>query len=349
MKVEPCTHFVFLSEQHLPLAADTSIKASLAVGTSYLDATRWFEKDARAQADILQRFGKHVELPGVGGFPMHSNVTTPEPPDRLSHGSQWMVLSFDAYAALAEEAAGNLFADFSSSILADETAIQTWFGRNQEDRGWRVVQRNMTFVSAPADGGSPDMIFSERNFFEAINRGCLFIRKRPEELPERVKSVLAGFAGLQMRHSERRIAGPVRPSLGADAILACLNSILCVGGEDRQLLLMPRNLVDPAFFCVWEQQSRHGCALFVVSADLLHFKVAVVSTQPSDDYSTVRIGGIDSSLLKVRAKSLWYHREFHMGDDLPPSFVMVETLDGLSVLARTVAAYQQRLCTVWGS
>ncbi len=181
------SHFVFLSEQHLPLVSHQDILNTLETGESYVQRRGFREIDPHGQDDLMHRFeAEYREIPGVGGFRAKPREPRSDFIAELWHGSQWMVLSRPA-CELLSLTSRDLFRNvFSTSLLPDETAIQTWFAHSDNLVACRNQRRNLTFVASPSVGGSDDMTFRETNFFDAIRKGYLFIRKRPDVLPQSV-------------------------------------------------------------------------------------------------------------------------------------------------------------------
>ncbi len=339
-KARTWTHLVYLSEQHLPLRSRAATRAALKAGWSYLACTPLSHFDGTALADINHRFARHVvEVAGVGGFAL-AGVHGDTPPG-LHHGSQWMILSRDACVQLVQDRDDAFWQPFRSSLLADETAIQTWFAQSCHAAIRERLAQNRTFVSAPVDGGSPDATFNATNFFVAVQREFLFIRKRPAVLPLPVRTYLDEISPPCARPPLPRGArapfcpqAPDKPIV--EAIFACLNGALAQSGSGIAVDRMPPEVQGPPFFgLVRTQAPLAGLNIFVMSGDLHSFKIAVMTREPSESYAPATLRGCETILTKVRGWGVWHHREVHVGADAESG---IHTMHALADLGRLAAS-----------
>lgn len=176
-------HLAILGESHLPLVSPEMIGERLKSGVSYISTWPVASLPEGGKSDVRHRFSlRYRELPGVGSFGCERQVLPRQWPDKLYHGSQWMVLSRVA----CESALGSVsrtadWDTFEHSLLADETALQTLIMSLPGTGPDSVQFVNQTFVATPHLSGSNDMIFSMENFFAARDLGHIFIRKRPND------------------------------------------------------------------------------------------------------------------------------------------------------------------------
>ncbi len=349
-KAETWTHLVFLSEQHLPLRSRAGLRAALEAGRSYLACTPLSHFSETALADITHRFARHIqEVPGVGGFPVPGTHGTV--PLGLHHGSQWMILSRDASVQLVRDRSDTFWQPFRASLLADETAIQTWFARNCPAAIRERLAGNRTFVSAPIDGGSPDMTFNGTNFFIAVQKDFLFIRKRPEVLPAPVQAYLDDVTPSAARPRQLgagfAFRSPSNPAgLFVEMTFACLNGALAQSGGgivDR----MPPEVPGPPFFgLVRTQAPLSALRIFVMSGDLRCFKIAVMTEDSSEDYAAATLRGCETTLTKVRGWGVWHHRELHFADDVDGGVQTITSLAEIGSLAGTIYQTVRRSLTL---
>jgi hypothetical protein len=328
------THFVPLSEGHVPLRTPDAMAAALTPGVSRIEAQRVSDLDPHARADVLHRFrARYRELPGVGLFPLGPRALPELLTAMLYHGSQWLVLARDACArlhTLPPEAPA--WSPFRNSLLADETALPTILLGGEAGRGLAIERRPTTFIAWPHVSGTDDWTFSEANFFAARDAGFLFIRKRPRDLPPRVARAVA------------RVRGPMQPpplpppdetfTRGApvaalsDALLRALRET-CPGlvvetwapqrvGGSPSCFLVPRCPALPA--------SLHAALL---SEDFSTFKAVLAwGGQPDDDYALRTLGGVPTWLMKVRIWDLFLMREVLLPEIADAGFLTLASGEG---------------------
>lgn len=342
------THFIPLSEQHLPTTRPDAIERSLMAGTSYIGSNLYSEMPPDAQRDIRHRFDKlYLELPGVGSFA--TKRLEPESGffNTLRHGSNWYVLSRENCIHLRAIFANDRKIDkLKHCVHADETIVIT-LSYLVPDLVGRISNTEKTFVAWPHLTDNPDMIFTEDNFFRAIDEGKPFIRKRPEVLPERVKAAL----GLQRPRSRHTLIDYFKNK----ARKTWNNSSYIVAPLPR----MPetKNVLVEALFRKnfthgsWTVYHNNGnsnipnilmsyktpqlpndLSIFVLSQDGLTFKIAIVTdAETTSLFTDTNIYGKDAFLIRARVAHLFFHYELSI-DDGDSGFVDVVDLENPSGL-----------------
>jgi hypothetical protein len=343
------SHLVFLSEQHLPLVSLREISNTLETDTSYVDCWPFRDIGPQGKQYLIHRFvAEYREVPGVGGFRVKPREPAADFLDGLWHGSQWIVLSRPACELLSHARHDPFWDIFKTSLLPDETAIQTWFGQSDDPAIGKNIRRNLTFVATPSAGGSDNMIFGEANFFAAIEKGYLFIRKRPDILPlsvrEHLDRLIPSASSIRVPQKDTS----VRVSLGhpeylVDAVMLCLNGALKAAGSGVILVQMPRTVLGPPLFCIAKGPTNTDrVSTFVLSSDLSSFKIVAVLNDWSGEVSSSTLGPYDTTLLQVRAHAMAFGREIHLGEDLLSGFATVASIDDLVGLASMIGEFVKR-------
>jgi hypothetical protein len=337
------SHFVPLSEGHVPLRTTEAMAAALSPGVSRINAIRVAELGEFHRADAMHRLrARYRELPGVGMFPLGPRTLPDLLAARLHHGSQWLVLARDACArlqSLPPEAPA--WGPFRSALLADEMALPTVLLGGETGQGLAIDRRPTTFVAWPNVSGNDDWTFSEQNFLAARKAGFLFIRKRPKQLTPRVARAVARLrAPMAMPElppaDESFVRGAPVAAL-ADALLRALRPTFPGLVVET---LAPRSVGgSPTCFlrlrCAGQPAALHAALL---SEDLTSFKAVLAwGGQPEDDTSLRTLGGLPTWLMKVRLWDLFLMREV-LVPELPESgFVTLTQGEGPERLAAVLA------------
>jgi hypothetical protein len=342
----PWSHFVILSERHLPLVPAASIDAALMPGISDIQMEPFEALDVYGRMDVTNRFAyAYQELPGVGCFA--TDMLTDKPPADLHHGSQWMILARGLCTRLTESADHALWRLFSRSLLTDETALQT-IAAIAGTQGETISARNRTWIATPARIGDLSMVFGERHFFEArAEGGFLFIRKRPEVLQPAVREVLEAQAAFTedelaaVLNKQPITAFEQKPQISTADMVWHLRWHL--GAFDRDLEISayfpPCN--GPRCYIVlrYPNSSPH-LQLCLLSEDMICFKVVlVVISDLLTEFSTKWFFGFQTSAIRARVFGLAYQREVQLGDEVSHGFVKVEQLADLSPLIKVLRRY----------
>lgn len=335
------SHFVPLSEGHLPLRTPEAMAADLTAGVSRVEATRVAELDEAARADVLHRFRAHYrELPGVGMFPVGPRAPAPSFEAALHHGSQWLLLARDACVRLATLPPA-AWAPFRDSLLADETALPTVLLGGGAGQGLAIDRRPATFVAWPHLSGTDDWTFSEANFFAARDQGFLFIRKRPRDLTPRVARAVAELcAPMQLPdlpEPDETFTRGAPVAVLSNWLLAALQpsfpglvietlSPMRIGGSPTCYLRLRCPALPSAL------------QVALLSEDMSTFKALLAWLgQPEDDHALRSLGGLPTWLTKVRLWDLLLAREVLVPDVPDAGFVTLAPQEGPRRLAAVLA------------
>jgi hypothetical protein len=208
-----------------------------------------------------------------------------------------------------------------------------------------VEKKALTFVADPSRGGTPEMIFTEKNFWEAKEADYLFIRKRPDFIPDQIKHYLKSLIiekdGFELD----------RPTLGlsiqtdhsdAQAIFDELADMLISNDPTLKIQqLRPTDVICPRLY----MQVRHAYGndkLFVavLSENLVDFKVSLIWFDHfRNGYSTKHLDGYKTTVLKVRVHDLAFNREIHVSADASRGFLSINVPGKLRYLSEIVLAY----------
>lgn len=345
------SHFAILGESHLPLWSPDQVKERLEPGVSYAEVWPVAELPESGKADVRHRFAlRYRELPGVGSFGSGPQALPRQWPERLYHGSQWMVLSRAACeGALESISRTEDWGAFEHSLLADETALQTLVMSLPGTDAHSVRVFNQTFVASPHLSGSNDIIFSVKNFFAAPALGHLFIRKRPAELPLSVQKYIDGISRFSKGDLEtiiRRVEGPLPTTHDAGSSISVdhLATSLRLGLEEHyagQGLEVVRPANSPRCFlrfslAGWGEQ----VSVVVLSEDLVTFKVVLLLDSPINaEYRETLIAGYLVTTLKLRVHGLFLRNEVHLGSDVDYGFVTPPRGEEVDLLANVLRHY----------
>jgi hypothetical protein len=336
------SHFVLLSESHVPLVSPEAAAAALRPGVSYIEAGPVARMNRDGRADVMHRFAaRYHEVPGVGMFATTPQALPPAFLATLHHGGQWIVLARDACERLrARLHDAALWEPFRTSLLADETALQTVLLGTEAGKGLTIERRATTFVGWPSLGGNADTTFTEQNFHEQA-KGFLFIRKRPKELPPSVARALA-----PMRMQEPLPALPeATDSFTGGAPVSALAALLRQALQPRypcidvSALLPLRTGGSPSCFLQvrWPGLPQPlGVAL--LSEDLAQFKVMLAWMRETGNiFTTGTLGGYPTSLIRARLWDLFLTREVVLPDLPGGGFVSMSQGAPLDRLLRPIA------------
>jgi hypothetical protein len=336
------SHFILLSETHVPLHSPEATQAALRAGVSVMEARPLSELHRDARNDVLHRFAaRYHELPGVGGFATVPRALSPAFLATVHHGGQWLVLARDACARLAAARESPIWEPFRTSLLPDETALQSVLLGSDIGRGLAIQRAATTYVAWPSLGGVGDMRFGEANFFDARAQNYLFIRKRPAVLPEKVAEALAEWRAPMEppplpEGNEVVPGGPEVAALAAalyQGLAARFNGI-------EVMTLRPRHAGGgpTAFLHVRWPGLPAPLVVALVSEDLAQFKALLAWRVPFDmNFRTVTLGGYPTSLLKVRLPDLFEAREVILPDLLGGGFITIAPGGSIAPLLATLA------------
>ena len=336
------SHFILLSESHVPLVAPDAAAATLAPGVSYIEAGPVAAINPDGRADVLHRFTAcYHEVPGVGMFATLPRALTPAFEATLHHGGQWIVLAHAACERLqARRGDAALWEPFRVSLLADETALQSLLLGGGLGQGLAIERRATTFVAWPHLSGNPDTTFSERNFHDARAQGYLFIRKRPAVLPE---GVIEALAPMRMGEPLPRLPEPAeRLTRGAEVavLAAALHEALRGRFPALEVATLSPLRVGGSSTCYLQFRCPTlPRPLFValVSEDIVQFKALLAWSGGGDDFRTGTLGGYPTSLLKVRLWDLFLQREVLLPDLPGGGFVTFADGERLGRLSGPIA------------
>ena len=342
-------HFVLLSEQHIPLHTAGVTAAALTPGVSYLDASPVSAMSGAGRADVMHRFAvRHEELAGVGMFPVAARRADPGLAAVLQHGSQWMVLARAACERLAAlPADGPLWAPFRTSLLADETALQTILCGTDIGRGLSIERRQLTYVAWPHLSGNNDMTFTEANFHDARASGHLFIRKRPPVLPA---SVAATLPAPRLWDALPSPSTPVADHAAiADFANVLHQALHAIHPDISVTMLLPHTPGESAACYVRCRIAAlpPPLSVYVLSEDVQQFKALLVWDRMADGVFGMRtLGGLPAIVLKVRLPDIFERHEVLLPDVPDAGFVQRgqdTLLERLSGLIATLLATGARL------
>lgn len=338
-------HLAFLSEDHLPLRSPQEISNHLRLNVDYVEANPYEKFYESGKEDIRNRSARlYRELPGVGAFATEDYKPDPSFFQALHHGSQWMTLCRATCVQLLRKDNRPFQKVFEHSILSDENAVQTWVAGLAQRGNASLTQKIATYVADPSRGGAPDMTFDEPLFFNARDQGYLFIRKRPKEIPLKIRQFFDETIPVHTRPTVVEI-GNLSPSfnrnLMTSVIITYLNAI--AKQYEFRLKAMPYK-GTPSLFCRIEHTDiPRTFKLFVVSEDMINFKVISIKDGFVRGFAEQRIGDFAASVVRARLAEISFNREIHLASDLDHGFYQCSDLESLNGLVKLVHTYVTRM------
>jgi hypothetical protein len=281
-------HFIFLSEQHLPLKTPDEIAAYLRPLKSLVALRCAAEMTGDEQADIRNRFAaRYRELPGVGCFATGLMQRDEDFFRTIFHGSNWMVLHRRHCSALLEADARGRFDLFRNVVHAEETAMQSILAPLREE----IENNDPTLVAWPHMTDNPSLVMSENLFKSAITTNYLFIRKRTEILSPFVRDFVtrnhfspglyasaSGSVREMPLHLQRAIIAFMREKVTGLHIARLARFFRRELAEPVIFhRIDPRNPFTPRLHLVLQTPSmRKGLSVRLLSENLVDFKICVV-------------------------------------------------------------------------
>jgi hypothetical protein len=346
MQREGWDHLVFLSELHLPLCSNAAIADALQTNCNYIEINPYRKMWEGARVDVAYRSAQlYYEVPGVGAFGTIAMDPGEAFYDALHHGSQWMILCRSTCAEIAAQRHAPFWEKFRHTVLADENAIQT-FVAGLNTPGVTNISKSLTYVASPGKGGNAEMIFGEDLFFRVQPEGYLFIRKRPEVLPDKVElfleSISLAAAGQNIDIGKQIEEQKPNLTLATRAVLQVLNQRMQPCGIE--LMPMPANPSMPLFFCSTRTNGlAWPFAVYTVSQNLRHFKVLAVVHNFPKSFGNFMLGGYRVGMVRARLTDIAFHGEIHLAADRDHGFITVDTANDLDNLGAMIELFTQRI------
>lgn len=318
------SHFVLLSEHHIPTQTRKEFLAGLGSGQSYVESRRFSSMPADARADIKHRLEcEHRELAGWGMYPVRLVNRHHWIEENIYQGSNWVILSRGDVFLLLEASIKNrdIVENLQESIQSDEIFVQSLLARTGNSS---FENRCLTFVAWPHLSGTNDLTFSEKNYATAVKDGYSFIRKSPDELPEAVKNhveqnikcgshvldaAMHGFTYADRGY--RSFRSPL-----ADELMKSLHS----NGLTFSDLSGTGLSNTPQFY--QNLQLYPDVKITIISRDMLEYKISLIWDSYSNDLSFQKVGNFEAPVLKVRVAYLDYKREI-IADEKTGGFMSV--------------------------
>lgn len=317
------THFVPLSEQHLPTMGVSSIRA-LFQGQlhSFVPARPVSEMGPEEKSDIINRFSIHYrELAGVGSFYDGISSTTPAFVDLLYHGSNWFALSGKHCEEIQALRQRRYFDIFSRALHQDENAIQTaiWQTLKQADAD-SVKNQNTTFIAWPHLTDNPDMVMCDDNLRSAIADNVPFIRKRSLKLTEFVRKHLT-----DIKECESVDLRPVVGKIDHPEALRQSQIKSRIVNSAKSMDVSDYSNISPSPSLHISINVAENVSVHVVSSNYINFKVAIVHYRTYDGFrEPSREKGFELSLLRVRAHGMFFYEEVVASDRISNGFFVLE-------------------------
>lgn len=342
------SHLVVLSEQHLPLASQAEIAARLRPGQSLVPYTKFADLSAPSRQDVLHRFSMcFQELPGVGPMIRARSDLDAGFHDRLCHSNNWFVLARAACDRLRDrQDDATLLQHFATSIQPDELLVPTLLAGYPRQYDLDILRQNASFIATPHRGGAPGLIFTEQNFHAAVNEHYLFIRKRPEELPQSVMDYLDRHTALNdpcyrdIREAAVRLDAEPSGHRYRDAVIEQFLAFAARCDDIEANDLSRSGFANiPALYVVFKSPSWHkDVRIALLSEDFRHFKIVLVWNDPfRNSFEAKRIGLFDAVIIKARVHGLAHAREVFIEDEPDGGFLDIGQAPGFAAVEEAVA------------
>lgn len=339
------THFVTLSEQHLPTMPPDALDELLRHRGSLVGGRRVNDMPRHERLDIETRLAlQYEELPGVGAFSKGMIALDGNLMDRLYHGSNWYILSRKHCEYLRNQTVIEECERFSRSVHADEIAIQTLLWSPSALEVDFIENKETTFVAWPHLTDNNDMVFVERNFWEAVNKGIPFIRKRPVILPEAVDSYLkrAHYVDLAVAPQEelQAIDNTVTRSKRKQDIESSIVRYVASFSEQARVDLHEHISERPYLFVTIQCQGFGENSIVVLSEDLVQAKIVLTKRHDFNGFFLPYMEGCrEISLIRVRVHGLFFQKDISVPGVENYGFIEIGSDEGLANLLSSLDRY----------
>jgi len=323
------SHFIPLSEQHLPTMSPISLDQVLRDRGSLVGARRVKQMAQWERVSVELRLALHYEeLEGVGSFSKGMVAPDDDFLERLYHGSNWYILSRKHCAYLQQPSIKENYKKFAKSVHADEIAIQSLLWDATAHKIDTVENADSTFVAWPHLTDNPHMIFNEDNFWFAVANGLPFIRKRPDVLPESIKTYLD-----KTHHANLE---------GATKLLPALNKALNPKASYKEQLKAKiaefiessaagsiefyENILErPYLFAQVFLQCLHGLSIAILSDDLINFKIILLKQHEFEGFFLpYKKNDREVSLIIARVHGLFLQKDISVPGVENYGFIKIE-------------------------
>ena len=335
------SHFICLSEQHLPLKSPSKIQTYLRARKSVAKMTVASSMLHEAQADIYNRFAAYYrELPGVGCFAVASVSPCRDLLNNVCHGSNWLALHRDHCNYLLRSEQRGEFKKFENIVHAEEMAFPSILAPLRNE----IEQLDVTLVAAPHLVENRGLEMTDALYLQSISGQHLFIRKRTEELSEPILSYIRSCH--------------FREDIFADRLLVALKSQGHENSSDSSALAIVQSLTSLfkdrfAVECIDPAQHAFSCKLHVIlrahqlgekrsirvlSQNLKDFKVCLIEENSVGDVfpPPCIIQDALHSTLRVKLSSFFGYHEITPLSIADAGFVTIQHDRNLDDIAATV-------------
>jgi hypothetical protein len=333
-------HFVLLSEHHVAVREPKTFADFLMPGISYFSSTPYSHMGG-GQTDINYRFSADFrETPAWGMFPIRPLERHDWVSRNVHHGSNWVVLSREHCHVIldAVDADHEAVSHMRNSVQPDEMFVQTILAGAVLTTGSHV-NKDFTYVAWPELSGTNDLTFVEANYFDAREKGSLFIRKSPKTIPASVIAEINAFAAFSAEELSMRIDADHLPR---ERLLS-----LDIKEECKRLGFTAIDIAkSPPYFCpkFYMKFTRSDLAsdVFVglISEDMEAFKLFVCwRYQGAEPLGYLEVAGYKTHSLKARVADLMMHREVLVASDNKNGFLTRDELGDAAAIASRIKSY----------
>jgi Core-2/I-Branching enzyme len=332
-------HFLFLSEQHLPLKSPDQISAYLSTRRSVFISQKASDFYPAGRDDLINRFSSIFrELPGVGSFATGPRKDYQALFDRAYHGSNWIALSRE-HCVLLDNAfdAGDVEV-YRTIVHSEELAIPTLLSSVRGE----IEQVDIVLVATPRLTDNHSLVMTEELFLSAYSSEFLFIRKRSAILSNRVIKLIKDnhFVDIEaISDAPSSMHGRVA---AWQAYFVQIMRYL----DERYKHLFELIRLDPENWApspIFHLQIKHAdlpldISIRVLSEDLSTFKVSIVQDAAFNGRFTEPklVDGYYHSILRVRVYGLFGNTEI-LPDTVPNAgFVDRVTINDIGALLEMI-------------
>jgi hypothetical protein len=346
------SHFIPLSEQHLPTMSPASLDKMLKDKGSLVGVRRVNEMVISERLDIEARLAlRYEELPGVGAFSAGMLTRDPDLIEGLFHGSNWYILSRKHCAALCAPHMVEQLEKFANSVHGDEIAVQSLVWTPEAREVDAVESTETTFVAWPHLTNNPHMIFSEENYWSACRAGIPFIRKRPSVLPKSIEDYLISSHLVRLdADSDSHVKLPSREN-ALDRDVKWLRMQI----SDAVLLLDKALNVDfmdnisdkPYFYAKIFGNKLRDLSVHIVSENLVSFKLILSQEHNFDGFFLpYRERGREISVVRVRIHGLFLTKDISVPNAEGFGFVEMKSKEDLKT--KLIPLIRTYICSAEG-
>lgn len=334
------SHFITLSEQHLPLKSPDDIARTLSPGRSMMILSRATAIGASGLSDIRHRFSStYRELPGVGCFTVGLRDHDDTFFDTIYHGSNWNVIARPHCEFLMFAENKGEFDLYKTIVHAEEIAIQTILSNIIDE----IDQLESTIIAEPYRVDNHSLVMTDTLFMSSLNTRSFFIRKRQVILSKEVEDIIKSNHYVQniadlASHGGKNISDRNDPDQNTDQAKWIYDAaIRYLDGPDLTIKrIPPGDVCSQLYLQITTTKTRDTIDVRAISENLRDFKVSIIYTCPFEQW---RAYADEDFIIATARRRIW---GMFLVDDVIPvdlkdaGFVSITSKDQIETLFQVI-------------